>query len=396
MVMGAAVMASAILALGQHPTPEPPRFPELSPKSIIQDCGAPRVSPDVCRVRWAPTPDVAEQRLGAQPMAWWAEDDQFYVLARRNVDGVRISGAVNLPMARLPGTDIWTLTLKAPRLEEGMIDMLVLPLPPGADPELLQWRGSKAPPKAPIHRHLSGRLLRDEIDSRAMGEKRGLTVYLPPGFSTSRRYPVAYFADGGSLNYWARVVEPLIASGKVRPVVLVGLNSGDSETRSRDYLPGWKGSEVGFEKHERFLLTEVMPRAEALYGASTRREDRLLTGKSNGAAWAVATALRNPELFGAAAGVSLGWPPARPVGGPFRPRLFLATGLLEDFLTPTRAFATQAQTSGHEVVLVTPVSGHGQMIQDAYLDDVLLWAFGRAEARAAPTSPAGSARPRRP
>jgi hypothetical protein len=90
-------------------------------------------------------------------MAWWAEGDRFHVLARRDAGEVRLSGAVNLPMARLPGTDLWTLTLKAPRLGEGMIDMLVLPLPPGANPELMEWRGSKAPPKAPIHRHLAGR-----------------------------------------------------------------------------------------------------------------------------------------------------------------------------------------------------------------------------------------------
>lgn len=187
-------------------------------------------------------------------------------------------------------------------------------------------------------------------------------------------------ADGEGLVPYAWTIEPLILSGRIPPVILVGLPSGESDDRARDYLLGLpEGGDAGFVRHETFFLEEVMPWAEQAYGASTRPQDRLLIGQSNGAAWAVATALRHPELFGAAAGLSFGWPPAAGALGAVRkPRLFLAAGTLEGrFHLRTTELAQNARTAGYDVTLLTPVSGHSPMMWDDLRPQAFAWAFGR-------------------
>ncbi|NEX94374.1 hypothetical protein G3573_16475 [Caulobacter sp. 17J65-9] len=347
-------------------------FPPLEAGKFLQDCGAPDAAPDICRAREAVSAAEAKRRLGDQDVAMWRKGDRFRVVARNPAEVVSLAGGLAAPMARIDGTDLWSFTARIPRLDEAVIDFLVIP---SADqPPLTAWRGPKAPPAAAFNPELKGQVVWDEVDSPALGEKRTLTVYLPPDFDRTRTYPVAYVADGSGVAYYARIVEPAIVAGRLPPVVLVGLESGAK--RTTDYLLGWEASDAGFEKHEAFLLNEVMPRAERLYGASSRREQRLLIGKSNGGAWALDTALRHPDLFAQAAPMALGAGRAAGVDRPGRPRLFMATGVLDSFIRRSRVVAERAAKSGDELVFRTPVSGHGDVFYQDLLVEALAWAFG--------------------
>lgn len=350
-------------------------FPDLAPGSLVQDCGAANASPDICRLREAIPAETIATQLGQARSAVWREGDRLLVAARTQAAEPMLAGAILAPLAKVEGTDLATLVVRIPRLDEALIDVFMVggtgPVTP------LVYRGPKTPPAQTPVPELRGRLVEESLDSKALGAPRGLTVYLPPGFDQARTYPVAYLADGRSVAFYARCIEPAILDGRIRPVVLVGVHSGQGQQRAVDYLLDWKGSSAGFEAHERFFLDEVMPRAETLYGASKKREERLVTGKSNGGDWALDIALRHPDLFAQAAPAAMARTKAQGVEAPGRPRLLVTTGLFDPGINRSREIVARAKGSGDEVALVEPVSGHGGLFYQERLIEILGWAFGR-------------------
>ena len=221
----------------------------------------------------------------------------------------------------------------------------------------------------------------------AMWENRRLAGVLtsgdtPPGFDASRRYPVVYMADGVFRAEDFPVVERQILDKTIPPVVLVGVWPGldpkDALLRSKEYLLGWPGGAAQFAKSERFLIDEVLTLAENRYGASSDPRDRLITGYSSGAAWAVSMAVRNPAVFGQSAAFSLGWSGAeKGVGQPGQPRLFLSAGSFEStYYKATLALAEKARRSGGEVVVRRLVSDHDNAAWQPMLVEALKWALG--------------------
>lgn len=354
-------------------------FPVVPSELLVQDCGASNASADICRARQAVDAGGAARRLGEGALVAWREGTRLLVVARSSADDVGVAGAIQAPMARIDrSADLWSLVVEIPRLDEALLDLFVTPAADGFTTFL--WRGPKAPKEPAFQPRLDGRVVKDQIASVALGATRGLTIYLPPGFDAANVYPVAYVADGRSVAYYARIVEPAIAEGLLLPLVLIGLDGGAGDQRAKDYLMGRGGSDAPFEAHERFLLEEVMPRAEKLYGASTRREQRLLMGKSNGGAWALDTALRHPDLFAQAAPMAVGYAGAGAgVERPGRPRLFMVTGLLDPFITRSRTLVGEAAKSGDPLIFQTPVSGHGDAFYKAVLVEALAWAFPPGE-----------------
>ena len=75
-----------------------------------------------------------------------------------------------------------------------------------------------------------------EYDSKTVGTRRKMLVYTPPGYTTSRKYPVLYLLHGigGDETEWQRFTQPenildnLIADGKAVPMI-VALPNGRAE-----------------------------------------------------------------------------------------------------------------------------------------------------------------------
>jgi hypothetical protein len=75
----------------------------------------------------------------------------------------------------------------------------------------------------------SGSIERIEFDSSVTGGKRPATVYLPPGYSADREYPVLYLLHGigGNETHWTTpgaadaILDNLIADGKAQPMIVV-------------------------------------------------------------------------------------------------------------------------------------------------------------------------------
>jgi hypothetical protein len=356
------------------PVTAEPAFPPLK-TGALRDCGTPEAVPTYCRIRRVLSAEEARERLCGGTLAIWAEGDVVSVVAKAPGDAVRVAGAVSGPLGRIAGTDLWSISVRTPSLDAALLDAFVFN-GTGGPVVYKEWRGPSAEPKPPVVETLTGASFVVDISSPNLGETRKVSVYLPPAFDSARRYPVIYVADGGNVRALSKQVEHLILAGEAPPLVMVGLHNGGDERRSQDYLIGWKGSSDGFAKHERFFLQEVMPRAEKAWGASNQRSQRMLMGHSNGAAWAVDTALRNPTLFGAVFATSVGWGERKTLGRTESIRFFLAAGELErSFRRKTGQLADALAGAGHLVTFKPVVAGHSRLMEEVLLDDAIAMAF---------------------
>jgi len=142
--------------------------------------------------------------------------------------------------------------------------------------------------------------LTGRVTSRALGEVREYTVYLPEAYAREpqRRYAVAYVLDGPPLDQ--HTAAGAAASG-APPLIVVGIPNMQRGGRARDFLPPtlafarrdgtpFRG---GADRFLAFLRDELAPRIERDY-RTTR--PRLLVGHSLGAifvTWSLEAAPRD-------------------------------------------------------------------------------------------------------
>jgi enterochelin esterase-like enzyme len=216
-----------------------------------------------------------------------------------------------------------------------------------------------------------------------MGEQRRLTLYKPPGWREGGRYPVIYASDGQYLLGYLKLLDPLIVRGELPPIVAIGMWSAEGQggpyTRSQEYLPGFKDGARRYAHFQRYFLDEVVPFAAVKLGASAVREERMLFGYSDGGSWALTTALNNPELFGTALALSIGWEPSgEKLAVPGRPRLFFGIGSKETtFKTVTTDIVRRAQRSPGEVIFRTGEGGHEPKVWAPMFLEAVKLAFGK-------------------
>lgn len=109
-----------------------------------------------------------------------------------------------------------------------------------------------------------------------------VTVYTPPGYSTSQKYPVVYLMHGigGNEVSWigqgsnegdaANIIDNLLAANKCKPMIVV---MPDGNT---------KGASDGFSAFGDVLLNDLIPWVESKYSAATDPDSRALSGLSMG------------------------------------------------------------------------------------------------------------------
>jgi predicted alpha/beta superfamily hydrolase len=140
-------------------------------------------------------------------------------------------------------------------------------------------------------------------------------VWLPPGRpgSAAGAYPVLYLNDGQNLfdpgrafagNTWrvAETAARLVRSGRIRPLLIVGIDHGESR-RSREYLPvrDDRNSEAGKplgREYADFVTSEVMPFVRRNYSTAPGASHAGFGGSSYGAVAALYAALLKPGVFG--------------------------------------------------------------------------------------------------
>lgn len=194
--------------------------------------------------------------------------------------------------------------------------------------------GSVARAADPLPQVAVGRVERIERFPSKYVDARHVDVWLPEGYSPSRRYAVLYMHDGQML-FDARItwnqkawkvqdtVQRLINERRLPDTLVVGVwNNGKyrhSEYFPQKYLPlmpqpqrqqliaeSLQGQPRS-DAYLRFLVEELKPAIDARYATRPEAASTFLMGSSMGGLISVYAMNEYPQVFGGAAGLSTHW-----------------------------------------------------------------------------------------
>jgi enterochelin esterase family protein len=263
----------------------------------------------------------------------------------------------------------------------------------GADPEGTapeeQWESILTLPRAEPFPYFDGdaprgRVERHVFSADALPGERDVAVYLPPGYTPERAYPVVVMLDGEFYERSGRAPEVLdgaIAQGAIPPVVGVfwhnlTIASRMVEMACNPALPA-------------ALADDLLPWIRERYAVTDDPAQTVITGQSFGGLASTWIPFRRPEAFGAALIVSPslwftppdvtdvpdevvgGWLTQQWLARDHAPvRFFVSVGALESAAIPypglagqsmvtlARTFAEAMAAAGYDVAYREEVGGH--------------------------------------
>lgn len=321
---------------------------------------------------------VAESvtKLGKDTLAYWVTGSDLRIVARGDKPQLCCTFSDDMfEIGEDAKSKIWGLRLYLPNIDETRLELGLVNMINGRATLKLgtPFVGSNAPADAEKSQPLKGKLETIEIDSSYLGEKRKVTFYTPRTPPPASGYPVVYMADGQDTETEAAVVDALIESRKIRPVLLVGIWHGEGpftatyppDKRGKEYLPGANADPKTYAQHEAFVKNEVMPLAEKSYLASRNRTDRLTYGSSNGAAWALSFVSRQSDLFAQASGFGVATTPDTIDFSAIKNvRIFVGAGRYDGFFGNSRGICDRATLAGLNCTFYSIYSGHDQAMWD--------------------------------
>jgi S-formylglutathione hydrolase FrmB len=148
--------------------------------------------------------------------------------------------------------------------------------------------------------------------SPILGQPRDLYVYVPPGYSPARAYPMVLWLHGAFGDEHAfleqaelEFLDEMILRGRLPPMIVA---SPDGTYRGENYLNAdhslyLNGRGGRMQDH---IRCEVVPFLMTRFGVLPDREAHAVIGVSAGGVGALNLALKHPEFFGAAATVAGG------------------------------------------------------------------------------------------
>jgi enterochelin esterase-like enzyme len=220
-----------------------------------------------------------------------------------------------------------------------------------------------------------GRVELFEYDSTVTGTRRKAVVYLPPHYSSDRKYPVLYLLHGIGGNEWEwngyvhadTIIDNLIGDGIATPMIVVMPNGralADDRVPPPERIYSPQNAQ-GFAKFERDLLDCLIPAIQAKYSTSTNREQRAIAGLSMGGGQSLNFGLTHLNTFAWVGGFSCApntKPPAELVPDPAVARkqlklLYLSCGNKDGLISISQG--VHLYLKQHRVSHVWNVDGHG-------------------------------------
>lgn len=166
------------------------------------------------------------------------------------------------------------------------------------------------PPSSPLLSRLSGWLagaVRTErlraVPSPELGNSRTITVYLPPGYTNDREYPLLLAHDGQEMGAWnlAATLAAHHGAGRVTPVVAAVPANHD---RLHEYGTVGRLNHDGLgaraAEFQDFITETVLPLLRHRYQVSRRPAHTAVMGASLGGLSAFDLSWRRPDVFGVA------------------------------------------------------------------------------------------------
>jgi enterochelin esterase-like enzyme len=142
-----------------------------------------------------------------------------------------------------------------------------------------------------------------EYNSTTVGNLRKTLVYLPPGYSTEKKYPVLYLLHGigGDEEEWHHnghpeiILDNLLADKKAVPMIIV-LPNGRAQPNDRA-VGNVMAAAPAFANFEQDLLKDLIPFIESKYSVKADRESRALAGLSMGGGQSLNFGLAHLDTF---------------------------------------------------------------------------------------------------
>ena len=124
-------------------------------------------------------------------------------------------------------------------------------------------------------------------------------IWVPPGYTTSQRYPVVYMLHGGGdgvtagraewLGFGMReVLDQASAAGELPPAIFVFPEGLDGY---------WVNHAGGGPRWADYVVQDVVPHVDRVWSTDARPERRAIGGLSMGGHGALHLALNNPDTF---------------------------------------------------------------------------------------------------
>ena len=187
--------------------------------------------------------------------------------------------------------------------------------------ELIDWNGSMTShahgPDATTSQFLDkradvaeGKVEKLSLPGDELQHRPPLRIYLPAEYQrTHRDYGVVLAYDGNQYTHGVpmpMILDNMIASGAIPPVIAVFLESPD---REKEFPPN--------DEFQAYVGKVLMPQIRKRYRASRDPSRSAVLGSSYGGLAATYTAIKHPDLFGnvISQSGSYGWYPALPTSG---------------------------------------------------------------------------------
>jgi enterochelin esterase-like enzyme len=301
-------------------------------------------SPRITRLLADPSPSAVDDfwrevsATGTPLIEPW-DDDRVLVtfLWRGEARSTRAWWGVDIPLTRLPGTDIWHGAELLPadlrtiycllhddaedlpgdpgddgpsHLDAGNPRRFLFPRDPQDAADHDQWASVLELPRAPAEQWTAprpgvrpGPITETAVPGAALGGPRPVAVYRPAGLDTTG-LPVLVVFDGFLSRTVLRiptVLDNLIAAGRIPPVCALFVSNFSAE-RERELTPAPAIAD--------FVVHELIPWARETLRTSTEPGVNMITGASRGGLIAAYLGLCAPEIFGAvvAQSGSFWWP----------------------------------------------------------------------------------------
>lgn len=149
-----------------------------------------------------------------------------------------------------------------------------------------------------------------DFHSNILNNDRDVLVYLPPGYSPDKKYPVLYIQDGQNIfnrdtsfggTEWGvdETAEKLIREGKIKDLIMVAIYNRGAE-RMSEYTPVSDPEHGGgnLDNYADFVTKELKPFIDNTYSTSTDPSDTGIMGSSLGGLSALYMGWNLPHVFG--------------------------------------------------------------------------------------------------
>lgn len=153
------------------------------------------------------------------------------------------------------------------------------------------WYDAKNVPHGVVSRHI--------YHSDVLDAEREMYVYTPPGYDSSKEYPVLYLLGGSGevAATWSKIgrvnfiMDNLLAEGKAEPMIVAMPNNQVVHRSAPNHR------EKSFSMFNDEMVEEIIPFVEEHYRAKTDRHSRAIAGLSMGGRHAQVIGLNNLDLF---------------------------------------------------------------------------------------------------